>query len=256
MILRRPAAQTDTVARYVLDCLGMRLQHLRSHRGTTQSSLAEALKIGQTALSHLERRDDILLSTLLAYIRALGGDLHIAATFPDAEPIKLLGHAGWMPAAGADREANPKQLWPSRDIIFSVRPPHAEKILDGSKTVELRRRFRRLIMPGTLALIYTTSPTSALTGFATIQDVQLLALTELWKRHRSAACLAKGDFEEYFSGLKRGYAIVLESARTLGRPVKLHELRKRFGFEPPQSYQYASPSMRGLIEHEWAQTPN
>jgi hypothetical protein len=64
----------------------------------------------------------------------------------------------------------PKQLPPSRDVIFSIRPPHAEKILDGTKTVELRRRFTGDVRLGTLALIYTTSPTSALTGFARIQD--------------------------------------------------------------------------------------
>jgi len=42
----------------------------------------------------------------------------------------------------------------------------------------------------------------------------------------------------------------------LTKPVGLSELRKRFGFEPPQSYQYASPHMRGLVEHEWSQTPH
>ena len=145
---------------------------------------------------------------------------------------------------------------PSRDVVFSIRPNYASKILDGTKTVELRRRFTVGVKPGTLALIYTTSPTCALTGFAKIQDVQCLALNELWKRHRSAACLGKGDFETYFSGLIRGYAIVLYSAKALSRPVALPELRERFGFEPPQSYQYASPHMRGLVEYEWPQTPN
>jgi predicted transcriptional regulator len=147
----------------------------------------------------------------------------------------------------------PKQLPPSRDVVFSIRPPHAEKILAGTKTVELRRRFIGGVRPGTLALIYTTSPTSALTGFACIQDVQRLAVPDLWAKHRRAACLRKGDFEAYFSGLDRGYAIVLASATPLNQPVGLPELRKRFGFEPPQSYQYASPKMRGLVERDWSQ---
>ena len=149
-----------------------------------------------------------------------------------------------------------RQAPPSRDVVFSIRPTHAKKILDGTKTVELRRRFTGGISPGTLAFIYTTSPTSALTGFAHIQDVQRLAVPDLWARHCSAACLAKVDFETYFSGLDQGYAIVLGSARSLNRPVGLSELRQRFGFEPPQSYQYASPIMRNLVEHDRSQAPH
>ena len=96
-----------------------------------------------------------------------------------------------LDAVRALRRLGPTQFSPSRDVIFSIRPIHAEKILDGSKTVELRRRFTGGVRPGTLALIYSTSPTSALTGSARIQDVQRLAVPDLWKRHRSAACLLK-----------------------------------------------------------------
>lgn len=263
---RRYSVPTDSAADMLSDCLGVRLQSLRRLRGTTQLTLAERLQIGQTALSHLERRDDILLSTLIAYTEALGGRLQIAATFSDANPVKLFGKVDWAPAPAGALDADndqpylpiilgPEQLPPSRDVIFSIRPAHAEKILDGTKTVELRRRFTSGLKPGTLALIYATSPIRALTGFAKIQDIQCLALNDLWKKHRSAACLGKGDFENYFSGLKRGYAIVLDSAKALHRPVGLPELRERFGFEPPQSYQYASPYMRGLVEHEWPQAP-
>src|SRR6185312_14831582 len=112
------------------------------------------------------------------------------------------------------------------------------------------------VTPGTLALIYSTSPTSALTGSAKIKAVQCMKLQSLWRTHRVAACLDKNDFEAYFAGLERGYAIVLDSARPLDRPVGLTELRERFGFEPPQSYQYASPYIRGLVENERPQAPH
>jgi predicted transcriptional regulator len=150
----------------------------------------------------------------------------------------------------------PEQHRPSRDVLFSIRPAHAEKILTGDKTVELRRRFANTITPGTLALIYSTSPTSALTGSAKIKAVQCMDLPTLWKTHRDGACLGKRDFNAYFAGLERGYAIILDSARPLDRPVGLTELRERFGFEPPQSYQYASPYIRGLVEKERPQAPH
>ena len=252
------------------DGVGVRLRALRCQRDVTQLSLAEKMEIGQTALSHLERRDDLLLSSVAAYVTALGGELHIAATFPNARPVHLFGPPEWVPAIKAIEDMpcgqmslpsilGPEQTRPARDerdVVFSIRPPHAEKILEGTKTVELRRRFTVDIKPGTLALIYTTSPTSALTGFAKIQGVQCLSLGDLWRKHRSAACLEKRDFETYFTGLERGYAIILDSAMALKRPVGLTELRSRFGFEPPQSYQYASPRMRGLVEHGRSQTPH
>ena len=259
---RRTKAKVEASADNESDHLGLRLQNLRRLRNTTQLWLAKKLRIGQTALSHMERRDDILLSTLNAYVEALGGQLCIAATFPDADAVSLVGDSRWHvrsepPGTTAESAAGdqaslpnilgPTQFPPSRDVIFSIRPIHAEKILDGSKTVELRRRFTGGVRPGTLALIYSTSPTSALTGSARIQDVQRLAVPDLWRRHRSAACLHKREFEDYFSGLDSGYAIVLASAKPLPRPVGLPELRARFGFEPPQSYQYIRPHMRTLV---------
>src|SRR3954447_2309008 len=78
-----------------LSSLGLRLQNLRQLQNTTQLSLAKELGIGQTALSHMERRDDILLSSLNAYVAALGGQLHVAATFPNAEAVFLVGDSRW-----------------------------------------------------------------------------------------------------------------------------------------------------------------
>ena len=257
---RRAEANAETAGGNELDSLGLRLQNVRLLQNTTQSTLAKLLGISQTALSHMERRDDILLSTLSAYVEALGGQLHVAATFTDAEAVPLVGESRWPlreePSASAEQNdrdqltlphLGPAQLPPSRDVILSIRPVHAEKILDGSKTVELRRRFTGGGRPGTIALIYSTSPRSALTGSARIKEVQRLAVPELWERHCSAACLQKGEFEDYFSGLASGYAIVLTSPQPLIRPVGLPELRQRFGFEAPQSYQYIPPHMRALV---------
>jgi predicted transcriptional regulator len=259
---RRTKAEAKARQRNDLDNLGLRLQNLRRLQNTTQLSLAKQLGIGQTALSHMERRDDILLSSLKYYIEALGGHLHVAATFSNSETVSLVGDSLWhldeqsaaVSTPIVDHQLplpnvlGPTQFPPStRDMIFSIRPVHAEKILDGTKTVELRRRFTGGVRPGTLALIYSTSPTSALTGSARIKDVQRLAVPDLWRRHRTGACLHKREFEDYFSGLDSGYAIVLTSAKPLPRPVGLPELRERFGFEPPQSYQYIRPHLRTLV---------
>jgi len=61
------------------------LQELRRARALTQATLAETLNCGQDEVSKLERRADMLVSTLRRYVEAMGGSLEIVATFPDGK---------------------------------------------------------------------------------------------------------------------------------------------------------------------------
>jgi transcriptional regulator with XRE-family HTH domain len=56
---------------------------LRQARQQTQVAIAERLKIGQSAVSRMEKQSDFLLSTLREYVGALGGDLELRVVFPD-----------------------------------------------------------------------------------------------------------------------------------------------------------------------------
>jgi hypothetical protein len=58
---------------------------LRLARQQTQVALAEKLDIPQNAVSRMERRTDLLLSTMRGYVEALGGKLELRAVFPDGE---------------------------------------------------------------------------------------------------------------------------------------------------------------------------
>jgi hypothetical protein len=71
----------------------MTLQELRKALRLTQDSLAASLNIGQDQISRLEKRSDLLLSTLRSYIEAMGGKLTLIAEFPDHKTIKLAGIA-------------------------------------------------------------------------------------------------------------------------------------------------------------------
>lgn len=55
----------------------VRLPDLRKEHGLTQVELASRLGMTQSDLSKLERRNDVRLSTLRAYVEALGGSLHV-----------------------------------------------------------------------------------------------------------------------------------------------------------------------------------
>jgi transcriptional regulator with XRE-family HTH domain len=63
----------------------MRLYQLREARNLTQDNLAKVLEINQGAVSRMEKRGDMYVSTLRGYIEAMGGQLQIKAIFPEGE---------------------------------------------------------------------------------------------------------------------------------------------------------------------------
>jgi len=65
------------------------LRELRKALDLTQTALAEELNIGQDTVSRLERRTDMLLSTLDEYVQALGGRLELNVEFPGHKKVRL-----------------------------------------------------------------------------------------------------------------------------------------------------------------------
>ncbi len=63
----------------------MALDELREARDMTQQHLARILGINQAAVSKMERRTDMYISTLQDFVRAMGGQLVITAAFPEGE---------------------------------------------------------------------------------------------------------------------------------------------------------------------------
>ena len=67
----------------------MTLRELRKARKLTQVRIAKTLRINQDSVSRLEKRSDLLLSTLRKTVEAMGGSLSIVAEFPDRRPVVL-----------------------------------------------------------------------------------------------------------------------------------------------------------------------
>ncbi len=84
-VLARPGAaerlaslRSETLAEIGLHTLRRALDH-------SQADLAAELGISQSAVSQLERGDDVKVSTLRGYLRGLGARLEITAVFDDGE---------------------------------------------------------------------------------------------------------------------------------------------------------------------------
>jgi transcriptional regulator with XRE-family HTH domain len=67
----------------------MSLRQLRKARKLTQVRMAKTLGISQDGVSRLEKRTDLLLSTLCKTVEAMGGSLTLVAEFPDRPPVVL-----------------------------------------------------------------------------------------------------------------------------------------------------------------------
>lgn len=61
----------------------MALDELRQAREMTQQHLAKLLGVNQAAISKMERRTDMYVSTLSDFIQAMGGELEVIARFPE-----------------------------------------------------------------------------------------------------------------------------------------------------------------------------
>jgi len=76
-------ARAEAAARKAIQALP--LAELRDAQNITQVQLAKRLKIDQSAVSKIEHRTDMYLSTLSDVIRAMGGELELTVRFPSGE---------------------------------------------------------------------------------------------------------------------------------------------------------------------------
>ena len=87
-----PARIAESDARVNQIVAEMPLNRLRVARKLTQEHLGTLLHRDQSAISQMERRSDMYVSTLADFIRAMGGELEIRANFPDG-CIRIAGLA-------------------------------------------------------------------------------------------------------------------------------------------------------------------
>ena len=241
--------------------VGHQLASLRKLSGLSQRDLAARLGTTQPHISRIEKGIDLHLSTLKAFAGAVGAQLRVEAAVPPSSPLGQRILDLFDAETDDDNQLvlpllEEESFRPSRDVVLSIKPNFSAAILEGRKTVELRRRFPRGVPPGTLAFIYSTSPEKALIGTAAIEYVQKADVSRLWTHLGAQACIERADFDRYFEGQDQGFALYLRDPQPLGRALTLEELRGRFGFEPPQSFLYAKPDLRNAIQNEFAEIPH
>jgi Uncharacterized conserved protein len=134
-----------------------------------------------------------------------------------------------------------------KNVIISIKPEYALKILSGEKTIELRRRFPVDQIEGGIAIIYASSPIKQIIGYAVIEKVEELSINKLWRSHGSSACVTKEFFYSYFDGIEKGFALSLLSPTRLEEPLDIRRMEDEFMVTAPQSYRYAPDKVLDCI---------
>lgn len=136
----------------------------------------------------------------------------------------------------------------SKILLLSIQPKFAEKIFDGSKTIELRRVKPKLSEKDYI-IVYVSSPIKQIQGVFEVKQIIEKPIEELWISVKSYAGVTKQEFDNYFSGVRIGYGIYIGDMMNVLRPIELNEIKKQWvGFHPPQSYKYLTQSEFSLIK--------
>jgi DNA-binding transcriptional regulator YiaG len=85
-----PDARARVDARVARTLASMPLPEVRRAIGMTQAELAVTLETGQGSVSKVERSADMYLSTLRKYVEAMGGELHLIASFPEGRRFEIV----------------------------------------------------------------------------------------------------------------------------------------------------------------------
>jgi predicted transcriptional regulator len=121
--------------------------------------------------------------------------------------------------------------------VLAVQPGPLEKILSGTKTVEIRTRFSKR-WEGRKISLYATHPISGLAGEATIERVIEGAPNKIWEYFGSHAGCTRVEYDSYVKDHSTVHALLLSGVRSFSDPIPLAQLKYLLGVDlsAPQSY--------------------
>ena len=135
--------------------------------------------------------------------------------------------------------------------LLSIYPEFAEKIFNGSKTIELRR----ISLPDDLehVIVYSTSPVMKIVGYFDVAEIVRDTPSKIWKQYGSVAGIDKKRFFSYYESRESAVGIRIRSTHPLPDPKKLSFLSR--DLKPPQSIQYLPHSYIAKLQTCIAKEP-
>lgn len=136
----------------------------------------------------------------------------------------------------------PRQMPNEQTLLMSLRPEFAELILQGRKTIELRRKFSKKYEGATI-VFYITHPVKQFMFTAKITQVDHSQKKRIWNTYQQECGISEAAFDQYFTGTDHGYAIHLSNVKPIPNQLVLEHARKVYPqLRPPQSFQMLEPT--------------
>lgn len=125
----------------------------------------------------------------------------------------------------------------SNDLLMSIQPKSAGRVLNGQKKIEIRRKFSTKWI-GHRVCLYASSPTSALVGEARIGGVVVGRPEDIWANFHAMIGCTKEEFDAYTKLAGQVYAIVFDEVRPYKGNIPLAHANYLLDADlvPPQSY--------------------
>lgn len=132
-------------------------------------------------------------------------------------------------------------------ILLSIHPQYAEAILDGSKTVEFRKKNIPLHLRH--VVLYATSPVCRVVGYFSVAEIVTASPSQVWRRFNGAGGISHDKFARYYAGDDIAKAMVIEASSRLLREMKLEALDGEP--RPPHSFRYlASKPLKRIVNRK------
>ena len=125
-----------------------------------------------------------------------------------------------------------------RAVLLSIKPKYADLILDGSKTVELRRSWPSNDIG--VMIIYSSAPVQRLTGVALIKEIRECDFDTLWEVSQAhGGGVTHEELQEYIGKKLLSYGVML--GRVVPAEIMIDPKHLFPDFTPPQGFMYLSP---------------
>lgn len=118
-------------------------------------------------------------------------------------------------------------------LLLSIKPEYVEKILQGEKKFEYRKRLAKEDV--SYIYVYSTAPSMKVVASVHIEGHLSDSPTALWEKTKATAGISRAKFRDYFRGCKTAYAYKLGKVEVFESPKNLSD----FGVAvAPQSFVY------------------
>jgi type I restriction enzyme S subunit len=123
------------------------------------------------------------------------------------------------------------------NVLLSIKPEFAEKILSGGKRYEFRKTVFSDPEDVDTIFLYASSPVQRIVGAFTIDEVISDSPASLWRKYGHDSGISdRSRFMNYFEGAEEGYAIGVDHVHEFEHPI--NPAQRIDDFSPPVSFYY------------------